>query len=115
MYPCRELYFEMHISSEKSHPDILWIKPDHKFFELYIYLAAVYISPEHSSGNNDLESIYSTLLFDFEKHSELGNTITVFMMTSMLTLTPNQILFYLTRIPIVLMVMTFIINMIVHC
>lgn len=54
MYPCRELYFEMHISSEKSHPDILWIKLDHKFFELYIYLAAVYISPEHSSGNNDL-------------------------------------------------------------
>lgn len=33
----------------------------------------------------------------------------------MLTPTPNQILFYLTRIPIVLMVMTFIINMIVHC
>lgn len=33
----------------------------------------------------------------------------------MLTPTPNHILFYLTRIPIVLMVMTFIINMIVHC
>lgn len=39
----------------KSHSDILWIKMDRTFFKLNkdIYVATIYISPEHSSSNVD--------------------------------------------------------------
>lgn len=89
MYFCRELYFEMYILSEKSYLDILWIKFDYKFFEFYIYLVVVYILLEYFSGNNDLELIYLILFFDFEKYSELGNIIIVFMMILMFILIFN--------------------------
>ena len=60
------------------HPDIVWIKIDKIFFNLKndVFLAAVYISPENSSKNvSDIESVYSQLLADIEKFSNIGDII----------------------------------------
>ena len=46
---------------QKSHPDILWVKLDHTFFNLnrHIYLATIYISPENSNVYDfGIETIY---------------------------------------------------------
>ena len=41
-----------------------------------IYLASVYISPEHTSGNvPDTDSIYSQLLQDIESYSKEGDIV----------------------------------------
>jgi hypothetical protein len=62
----------------KSHSDILWIKMDRTFFKLNkdIYVATIYISPEHSSSNVDgIEPIYEQLIADVVKFSSLGHFI----------------------------------------
>ena len=62
----------------KSHSDILWIKMDRTFFKLNkdIYVATIYISPEHSSSNVDgIEPIYEQLIADVVKFSSLGHVI----------------------------------------
>ena len=64
--------------NSKSHSDILWIKMDRTFFKLNkdIYVATIYISPEHSSSNVDgIEPIYEQLIADVVKFSSLGHVI----------------------------------------
>ena len=61
-----------------KHTDIAWTKLDHSHFKLKkdIYLASIYISPEHTSGKvPDIESVYSQLLQDIEIYSQSGDII----------------------------------------
>ena len=63
---------------ETKHTDITWIKLDHLHLKLKkdIYLASVYISPEHTSGNvPDMDSVYSQLLQDIEIYSKDGDIV----------------------------------------
>ena len=52
-------------------------KLDHSYFKLRdIYLASVYISPEHTSGNvPGIDSVYSQLLKDIEIYSKEGDIV----------------------------------------
>ena len=66
--------------NSKSHSDILRIKMDRTYFKLnkdiYIYVATIYNSPEHSSSNVDgIEPIYEQLIADVVKFSSLGHVI----------------------------------------
>ena len=54
------------------------MKLDHSYFKLNrdIYLASVYISPEHTSGNvPDIDFVYSQLLQDIEIYSKEGDIV----------------------------------------
>lgn len=94
----------------------------HLFYRLSLiinFLSFIFTQLQFTFHRNTLVEImiynqYTQLCFLILRNT-VNKEIQLFKMTSMLTPTLNQILFYLTRIPIVLMVMTFIINMIVHC
>ena len=61
-----------------TYTDVTWIKLDHSYFKLNrdVYLASVYISPEHTSGNvPDIDSVYSKLLQDIEICSKEGDIV----------------------------------------
>ena len=69
--------FDLIWSIKNTHPDILWTKLDQTFFKIEksVYLAIVYISPENSNVNYDVENVYSVLLNDVVKYSSLGEII----------------------------------------
>ena len=61
-----------------KHTDTTGIKLDHSHFKLNrdIYIASVYMSPEHTNSNvPDIDSVYSQLLQDNEIYSKEGDIV----------------------------------------